>query len=138
MSTAFMIAGEGEKNDAYHWVTSKGADRFPRNLPAGSADVVRADKGSSQEHGEGSEAKRSGPAVSAIKTPLVFEPNKGQADPAFQWIGRGAGFRVGLGANGATIEFRDRNAASSPKPAIPDLKQLAKAGKSEGRKKRRW
>jgi hypothetical protein len=65
--------------------------------------------------------------LSSMKTPLVFEPNRGQADPAFQWIGRGAGFRVGLGTNGATIEFRDRNAAGSPKPAMPDLKQLAKA-----------
>ena len=65
--------------------------------------------------------------LSSLRTPLVFEPNRGQADPAFQWIGRGAGFRVGLGANGATIEFRDRNAAGSPKPPIPDLKQLAKA-----------
>ena len=71
--------------------------------------------------------------LSPVKTPLVFEPNRGQADSAFQWIGRGAGFRVGLGSDGATIEFRDRNAASGPKPAIPDLKQQAKAkGKSKG------
>jgi hypothetical protein len=64
--------------------------------------------------------------LSSIETPLVFEPNKGQAASEFQWIGRGAGFRVGVGANGATIEFRDRSASTAPEPAMPDLKQLTK------------
>ncbi len=65
--------------------------------------------------------------LSSIQTPLVFEPNKGQAALEFQWIGRGAGFRVGVGANGATIEFRDRSATTAPEAAIPDLEQLTKA-----------
>jgi hypothetical protein len=71
--------------------------------------------------------------LTPIKTPLVFEPNKGQAASEFQWIGRGAGFRVGVGANGATIEFRDRNAATAPAPALPDVKQSTKTKeKSKG------
>jgi hypothetical protein len=65
--------------------------------------------------------------LSSIETPLVFEPNKGQGASEFNWIGRGAGFRVGIGANGATIEFRDTSATTAPEPAIPDLKQLEKA-----------
>jgi len=70
--------------------------------------------------------------LSSVKTPLVFEPNKGQADPAFQWIGRGAGFRVGLAANGATIEFRDRTVARPSKPVLPDVNQLTRAAPSKG------
>ena len=46
--------------------------------------------------------------LSSMTTPLVFEPNRGQAVSEFQWIGRGAGFRVGINSDGATLEFRDR------------------------------
>ena len=46
--------------------------------------------------------------LSDMKTPLVFEPNLGQANSEFPWIGRGAGFRVGINSDGATLEFRDR------------------------------
>jgi hypothetical protein len=50
--------------------------------------------------------------LSSMKTPLVFEPNRGQAISQFQWIGRGAAFRVGITSDGATLEFRDRKAAA--------------------------
>jgi hypothetical protein len=53
--------------------------------------------------------------LTAMKTPLVFEPNRGQAVSRFQWIGRGAGFRIGLTSDGAMLEFRDRKAAAPSK-----------------------
>ena len=59
--------------------------------------------------------------LSSLQTPLVFEPNQGQANSDFQWIGRGAGFRLGLGSDGATLEFRDATVAplTRAKPSFP-------------------
>ena len=70
--------------------------------------------------------KGTAPQLTQVSTPLVFEPNVGQASAGYQWIGRGAGFRVGVGSNGATIEFMDRTADAGPSPAIPDFTKLTK------------
>jgi hypothetical protein len=69
--------------------------------------------------------------LSSAQTPLVFEPNRGQAAPEYQWIGLGAGFRLGVGADGATIEFQDRTLATPPKPDLPDASQLMKPREKE-------
>ena len=65
--------------------------------------------------------------LSPAETALVFEPNRGQAAANFEWIGRGAGFRVGIGSDGATLEFVDHAAVTPPKPRIPDTSELLKA-----------
>jgi len=65
--------------------------------------------------------------LSSTKSPLVFEPNRGQAASEFQWIGRGAGFRLGITSDGATIEFRDRAATAPSKPLFPNASQVAKS-----------
>jgi len=65
--------------------------------------------------------------LSSTKSPLVFEPNRGQAASEFQWIGRGAGFRLGITSDGATIEFRDRAGAAPSKPLFPNASQVAKS-----------
>jgi len=82
-------------------------------VPANKLAKAPKQKGTAPEHTE-------------VKTPLVFEANVGQASPSYQWIGRGAGFRVGVGANGATIEFRDRTASAGPKLPVPDVKNMTK------------
>jgi hypothetical protein len=64
--------------------------------------------------------------LSPAKTPLVFEPNRGQAASNFQWIGRGAGFRLGIGNDGATLEFADRKATSPAKPKFLNPSDLLK------------
>lgn len=66
--------------------------------------------------------------LSASQTPLVFEPNRGQAAAEFAWIGRGAGFRFGINSEGATVEFRDRTATTPPTARLPfaDVSQLTK------------
>jgi hypothetical protein len=65
--------------------------------------------------------------LSSLQTPMVFEPNRGQADSGFQWIGRGAGFRVGIASDGATIEFHDRAAGTRSKSIFPDASTTTKA-----------
>ena len=65
--------------------------------------------------------------LSSTKTPLVFEPNLGQAASEFQWIGRGAGFRLGITSDGATLEFRDRSAVTPSKPLFPNASQVTKS-----------
>ena len=62
--------------------------------------------------------------LSSMKTPLVFEPNRGQAISQFQWIGRGAGFRVGITSDGATLEFRDRKAAAPSRQSFVNASEL--------------
>src|ERR1700735_3252802 len=56
--------------------------------------------------------------LSSVATPLVFEPNRGQASPEFQWIGRGSGFVLGIEPAGASLEFRNPTVAA-PLPAKP-------------------
>jgi hypothetical protein len=65
--------------------------------------------------------------LSSRKTPLVFEPNRGQAVSEFQWIGRGAGFRVGISADGAVLEFRDRTAPMPSRRLFVDASELTKS-----------
>jgi hypothetical protein len=65
--------------------------------------------------------------LSPAKTALVFEPNRGQAASNFQWIGRGAGFRLGITSEGATLEFRDHAATTPSKPLFPNVSQIAKS-----------
>src|ERR1700722_121782 len=62
--------------------------------------------------------------LSPTATPLVFEPNRGQAASNFQWIGRGAGFRFGITSDDATLEFRDRTITTPSKPPFPDASQV--------------
>ena len=57
--------------------------------------------------------------LSSKQTPLVFEPNQGQAASVYRWIGRGAGFRIGITAEGTTIEILDRTIATPAKPLFP-------------------
>ncbi|MBB5329771.1 SBBP repeat-containing protein [Tunturiibacter gelidoferens] len=64
--------------------------------------------------------------LSPAKTPLVFEPNRGQAASNFQWIGHGAGFRLGISNDGATLEFVDRKATPPAKPRFLNPSDLAK------------
>jgi len=64
--------------------------------------------------------------LSSTETPLVFEPNRGQAASNFQWIARGAGFRVGITSDSATLEFRDRTATTPLKSPFPDASQVKK------------
>jgi hypothetical protein len=64
--------------------------------------------------------------LTSMKTPLVFEPNRGQAVSEFQWIGRGAGFRVGITSDGAMLEFRDRKAAAPSKQFFVNASELTK------------
>ena len=61
-----------------------------------------------------------------MKTPLIFEPNCGQAVSEFRWIGRGAGFRVGITSDGAMLEFRDRKAAAPAKQFFVNAAELTK------------
>jgi Beta-propeller repeat len=65
--------------------------------------------------------------LSPAKTALVFEPNRGQAASNFQWIGRGAGFRLGIASDGATLEFRDNAATTPSKPLFPNASQVMKS-----------
>ena len=62
--------------------------------------------------------------LTSMKTPLVFEPNRGQAVSGFQWIGRGAGFRVGIASEGAMLEFRDRKAAAPSRQVFINASEL--------------
>ncbi|MBB5341567.1 SBBP repeat-containing protein [Tunturiibacter gelidoferens] len=64
--------------------------------------------------------------LSSAQTALVFEPNRGQASSNYQWIGRGAGFRLGITSDGATLEFGEHTAAKSSKPLFPNASQLSK------------
>ncbi|WP_433983809.1 hypothetical protein RBB78_24230 [Tunturiibacter empetritectus] len=64
--------------------------------------------------------------LSSAKTALVFEPNRGQAASDFQWIGRGAGFRLGITSDGATLEFGEHAAAKPARPLFPSASQLRK------------
>lgn len=64
--------------------------------------------------------------IDLTQTPLVFEPNRGQAAAEYQWIARGAGFRVGLTSDGAVVEFRDRM-MTVPTLALRRPYQAAKA-----------
>ncbi|MBB5343821.1 hypothetical protein HDF10_001796 [Edaphobacter lichenicola] len=64
--------------------------------------------------------------LSPAKTPLVFEPNRGQAASDFQWIGRGAGFRLGITSDGATLEFGEHAAAKPARSLFPSVSQLRK------------
>lgn len=87
----------------------------------------------------GQSAKGTQVQLSSTPRPLVFEPNEGQGNPQFQWIGRGAGFLVGIGSGGASIEFRNRSAAPPQRAkqlfpsatALMKQKQSAKAPQSE-------
>ena len=64
--------------------------------------------------------------LTSMKTPLIFEPNQGQAVSEFQWTGRGAGFRVGITSDGAMLEFRDRKAAAPAKQFFVNAAELTK------------
>ena len=64
--------------------------------------------------------------LTSMKTPLVFEPNRGQAASEFQWIGRGAGFRIGITSDGAMLEFRDRKAAAPSRQLFVNASELTK------------
>jgi hypothetical protein len=65
--------------------------------------------------------------LSSTNTALVFEPNRGQAASNFQWIGRGAGFRLGIASDGATLEFRDNATPTPSKPLFPNASQVKKS-----------
>jgi hypothetical protein len=65
--------------------------------------------------------------LSSAQTALVFEPNRGQADSNFEWIGRGAGFRLGITSDGVTLEFRDHIRTTPSKPQFPNASQVAKS-----------
>ncbi len=69
--------------------------------------------------------------LSSAKTALVFEPNRGQAAPTFQWIGRGSGFRIGITSDGATLEFRDHTPTLQSKALTPDASQVTKSQPSQ-------
>ena len=64
--------------------------------------------------------------LSDMKTPLVFEPNRGQANSEFPWIGRGSGFRVGINSDGATLEFRDRATAARSRHVFTSAAEVTK------------
>lgn len=71
--------------------------------------------------------------LNLTQTPLVFEPNRGQAAAEFPWIARGQGFRIGITADGAALEFRDR-AAAVPRPLFRRPFDTAKSPASTGKK----
>jgi hypothetical protein len=45
--------------------------------------------------------------IEPTNTPLVFEPNRGQAPANVQWLARGSGFNIVLGTDGASVEYHD-------------------------------
>ena len=49
-------------------------------------------------------------------TPIVFEPNRGQASADVQWLARGPGFQLGITSDGASVVLHDRPAATAPAP----------------------
>src|SRR5215813_5018890 len=49
-------------------------------------------------------------------TPIVFEPNRGQASADVQWLARGPGYQLGITSDGATVVLHDRPAATAPAP----------------------
>ena len=48
-----------------------------------------------------------------LQTPLAFEPNQGQADPAYRFVSRGAGFALGIGDSELALRL-DRSVSSDP------------------------
>ena len=58
-------------------------------------------------------------------SPLVFEPNRGQAEKDIQWLARAATYTVGITSDGATVAFR-QGASTPSKPLVPTAAQLAK------------
>jgi len=47
-------------------------------------------------------------------TPIVFEPNRGQASADVQWLARGPGFQLGITSDSAIVVLHDRPAATAP------------------------
>ncbi|HKS80980.1 MAG TPA: SBBP repeat-containing protein [Candidatus Acidoferrales bacterium] len=53
------------------------------------------------------------------KTMLVFEPNQGQFASNVEWIAKGTGFAIGIGADGATIETHEASAIPMLDAGLP-------------------
>src|SRR5664279_6080907 len=70
------------------------------------------------------------PQARPFRSPMIFEPNRGQAPPQVSWIARSPGYRVFLTSEGITITFRD-HPARSPRdivaPALFGLRQSVAA-----------
>ncbi len=93
--------------------------------PLTQAQTTPTPKSFTQSPTQAKVQPKSQPQVQPLpsQTPLVFEPNRGQAAPNVQWLARGSGFSVALTSDGATIEFHDRAASQAPaaSSSIPQL-----------------
>ena len=57
--------------------------------------------------------------LNTADTKLVFEPNRGQFAANVEWIAKGSGFAIGLGADGATIETHEASEAPAMDAGLP-------------------
>ena len=66
-----------------------------------------------------------------LQTPLAFEPNRGQADPAYRFVSRGAGFALGIGDGELALRL-DHPVASDPTlTPLQRRKQLEEAAPAD-------
>ena len=52
------------------------------------------------------------PQPQPVHRPLVFEPNRGQAQSQIKWIGQGAGYQIHFTDDAITMVFREKDAPS--------------------------
>jgi len=48
------------------------------------------------------------PQPQPVHRPLVFEPNRGQAQSQIKWIGQGAGYQIHFTDGAITMVFREK------------------------------
>src|SRR5581483_8998433 len=52
------------------------------------------------------------PGRQPLHRPLIFEPNRGQAQPQVKWIAQGAGYQIHFTEDALTMVFREKDARS--------------------------
>jgi hypothetical protein len=66
-----------------------------------------------------------------LQTPLAFEPNQGQADPAYRFVSRGTGFSLGIGEGELAMQL-DRSVVTDPTlTPLERRRQLEEAAKAD-------
>ena len=68
------------------------------------------------------------PQPGSLPTPLIFEPNRGQASDEIQWIARGSGFQLALTSSGAAIMLQSGASPAQPDSAPPRPSRRGRPG----------
>jgi hypothetical protein len=86
-----------------------------------------------------------------LNAPLVFEPNRGQADASIRYLSRGPGYELGLDSRGASLSLRASaesaahdtvrltlNGASHAGALVPEQRTTATVSYFKGRDQNEW